>query len=881
MQYVGSFQDNYYNVPLVNLLKEILGKSGNYAFSAYPYNSKKYDQKTMTIGSQTCDFERTQYITYQGEVYFYIPSTTGFSYLICQREDRTGGGYLKENEFALESGAWDKEPRHMKMDNRQGAVFTSSGKYYDGSVAAHDYGGYSPNWYTIKLPATDEFTIEKITGVVNDGYSVISGNTAKTKLAKAGDYFNRPVYIYYDKDYAGNKSVKVYTYDTNFGSVDTNKEGKVSVYFNKPSDWSNNVKINAYGIIGGADDRSISIDGTDATPGHGYYKYEFDAGKYCFFRFYDANDPGKTTEVLTLTGEENENREYKILCDAAGGNMSEFTYYLHPRTRALYAWQEARAAKYATDIPKKYTYDGTSYVISGSSSPLAYLSGLEAQAKSYYEGSGPWADGNASSYQDKANAAKTFAAAIKKARIYIAAEKTTTDNYERNYIFPERDSRDEILKYDERWVSALRYTHDQAMQLYNKGSNEDITGSLYAYAAEIDTIIQNPETELNPEAIQIVVDNQAVYQDLKEDPSDPNKVTGQVKKGDWDIGRIRLYKESPSGIQECTLKLYETTQSSEGFYAYVFMADKFRSSPSDTLKFNVGQVTDVPTETHVLSPGITYIYHTATGDFEEDKGTHTITCVYSELVKGGQGDAYGKFKSKSANEKINLMFLYDTTVKYDGKEYKIMAGSYTISSAYPGFKSDFTGGETGIDLFTDTARSYFSNPKICGLTGSATMPGYSDYSSNASDPDDLDIVASSLGSTDLTFESNSSTGRVNFRWNNAKSVVGSSSETLTLPSTITLKGGVATVAVNNLNLSGHDFKIEAKKVIFYCDTKIQTSAGKFTIAHGTYLFNDIDGSGTLTPIALSTTGTASDWRKQYILVEEVKSDLGGGKFVAK
>ena len=275
------------------------------------------------------------------------------------------------------------------------------------------------------------------------------------------------------------------------------------------------------------------------------------------------------------------------------------------------------------------------------------------------------------------------------------------------------------------------------------------------------------------------------------------------------------------------------------------------------------------------------MYCRRAGDFEEDKGTHTITCVYNELVKGGQGDAYGKYTSKSANEKINLMFRYDTTVKYDGKQYKIMAGSYTISSAYPGFKTDIAGGMTGIDLFTDTARSYFSNPKICGLTGSTTMPGYSDYSSNASDPDDLDIVASSLGSTDLTFESNSSTGRVNFRWNNAKSVVGSSSETLTLPSTITLKGGVATVAVNNLNLSGHDFKIEAKKVIFYCDTKIQTSAGKFTIAHGTYLFNDIDGSGTLTPIALSTTGTASDWRKQYILVEEVKSDLGGGKFVAK
>ena len=879
MTWVGSYQTNYYNVPLVNLLEEILydqkNLKGAYAFSAYPYTSD------MTVDGQSCVFSRSKFITYQGENYFYIPSSTGYSYLICQGSTKSGGGYLKENEFALEAGAWDDS--HTRMENRQGAIFTSNGSYYDGSKSAHSYNGYTPNWYTIKLPVTDEFTIENITGVVSDGYKVIESNSSKTKVAKAGDYFNRPVYIYYDKDYQGNTSVKTYTYDTEFGSVDTNKEGKVTVYLNKPSDWSDNVKVNAYSIIGSGANADMELDTTDSTSGRSFYKFTFDAGQYCFFRFYDKDDPGKTTDVMTLTGEENENREYRILCNAANGNLKEFEFYLHPKTKALYAWQDARAAKYATDIPRSYTYDASGYHAEPSS-PLKYLGDLETNAYNYYNGSGPWSDEGASDYHDKALAARTFAAAIKKARIYIACDPTVaTDPVERSYIFPEKESRDEILSYEPRWVSSLRFVHDEAMKLYEKPATEDITGSLYAYADEIERIIQFPETILNPEAIQIIVDNQPVYQELFEDPSDPTKVTSTVKNGDWDIGKIRLYtKDSTNTIKEAALKLYDTTQSSEGFYAYVFMAKKFQSVPTDPLKFNVGQVTDIPTEVFDLTPGTTYIYHTATGEFEEDKAIHTITCVYNVLEKGGRGDAYGKYVSKNYGDKINLMFLYDTEVNYDSKTYKIMAGAYTISGAYSHFTTDFSG-QTGINLFTDAANQYFSKPKICGLTGSTTLPDYTTYSASQSGGgNDLDIVADGLsGGAALEFETDASTGRVNFRWSNVKSSTGSNADTLSLPSDVSLKAGVATVAVNNLILNGHEFHIEAKKVTFYCDTKITTSAGTFTISHGTYLFNNLSGSATLVPIDLSTTGTAHDWRKSYILVEEVKTDLGGGKFVVK
>lgn len=890
---VGSYQNNYYNVPLVNMLEEILKKekgiSGNFVFSAYPY--PKYKVKENDVLKETVYFDRTkkQFIKYQGEAYFYESSNgwLGCSYLIVQdsphadNPDYHQGGYLLRNQFSLETDTYHVA---TKMDNRQGAIFTSNGTYYDGSASAHDYGDYTPNWYTIKLPVGDEFTIENITGVTSSGTKIIDGNTTKTQVAKASEYYNRPLYIFYDKDLDGNTKTKFYTYDTEFGSVDTNSEGKVTVYFSKPDTWSNDVCLNAYSIVGAGYNDVISKDTTDGD--HSYYKYEFPAGEYCFFRFYDKADPAKTTEILTLTGEESADREYKILCDAANDNLSEFVYYLHPRTKALYAWQEARAAMYAAEIPEKYTYDTSGYHEENSRT-LAYLRVLTTVAENYYKGSGPWTSDASTDYNDKASAARTFAAAIKKARIYIAADPTTDDDDEKKYIFAERNARDDVLKYEDRWVGSLRYVHDQAMSLFDKDQTNtstdlsdyaDLTGMLIAYADEIDKVIAKPETTLNPDAIQIVVDNQVVAVEKKDasgnviKDSSGNPVTED--KGGWDIGRIRLYTlDDTNNVAQANLKLFETTQSSEGFYAYVFMQNKF-----PTTKFWVSTISDVPnvTDLEALEKGKTYIYHTATNEFEEDTSIHTVTCAYDLVEKDGQAKYYGEYKSKSYGDEFSVMFQYDTTVKYDGKSYMIYAGCYTISKSYPGFRTDFSG-ETGINLFTDTARTYFSNPSRCGLTGSSTYPAYGEITADKSDSADVDVMTNSVNATaPLTFTSNETTGRVNFRWSNTKS-----NDTLTMPCDITLHAGVGSVAVNNLVLNGKEFKIEAKTVTFYCDTVIKTSTGKYTISHGTYIFNDKNTSSTLAEIKLSTTGTVNDWRKNYILVEEVQSDLGGGKFVVK
>ena len=696
----------------------------------------------------------------------------------------------------------------------------------------------------------------------------------KTKVAKAGDYLNRSVYIYYDPNASGDKKNKFFTYDTNFGNVDTNGNGQVSVYFNKPGDWSNNVKVDAYGVMTG-ENTGISQDTTDGD--HSYYIFTFDEGKYCFFRFYDGDDPAKTTEVLTLTGEENDDRQYKILCNAASGNMSSFEYYLHPRTAALYAWQEARSANVGSKLTQRYSYSAGEYTPNDSNS-MPGLASLESSAESAYGGGtkSKYYGSSVNDYRSRAIAAKNFTSTMRKVRTYIAADPNTTDPNELLYLYPERSNKLGVLIYTQRWIGILRKAHDDAYNAiyFNGGDSE---ASLNYWTAYLNQIIAKPEFELNPNAIQIVVDNQVVTTEEK-DPSDPTK-TVKKTSGGWDIGKIRLYVNTATGIKETNAKLYKTTQSSQGFYAYVFMADEFES-----MNFNVGQVIDVPDDTHTLVAGSSYIFKTATKEFKDDDDGKLITFAGNEIKENDPyTKAYGEFSSKTAGEKFSVMFQYDTTVTYGTpqKSYKIMAGCYTISSSYSGFRNDLSGGNTGINLFSDRAKNYFSNPKICGLTASGTsIPGYASYGDGISGGgDDIDIVANEFSSSSqYDFATDETTGRINFRWNNIQDPT---QGTLTMNQDINMKAGIVTIAANYIKLNGHEFHIDAKKVTFYCDTVVDTGHGKQTIDHGTYIFNTVDGSSTLTPINLSSSGSADDWRTHYLLVEEVKSDLGGGKYVAK
>lgn len=865
----ASPQNNYYDAPIVKVLLMLVTGSPNsstkYAFSAYPYSNY-----TLPDGGKV-SFNNSNKVTYQGETYYYAKQGLwGYSFLMIQSSNGSKGGYLLENHLALISGTWGGVK--TRMDNRGGGVFTSDAKYYDGSDSLFNYSGYTPTWYTYKIPVSSELTIEKVTGVTSGSASFIDNSSgASFTPAKAGDHYNQPIYIY--KAASG---MQYYTYDIDTGNVDTSKEEKTSIYYDNTEGWGE-VWVHAYNAIGQDWDEKLSIDNSDSDTS--YYKFEFNAGKYCYFVFYDKTDNSdytlaeKKTPVLYFTGQENDNREYQIL---ARGTNSSLDWYLHPKTKAWNAYLDLYAAYAATTIPDHYTYNATNgeYNAVGS----IKMGGLQSQmnnAKSYAE-SGPWSVSGAANYSDLAAAAVEFANAISDARIYVSEEipdsvKTaaTDTAYEGSGgIYKEGSYKDDIVAYETRWVNALANAYNDAMTLYSGGSPS--AAILREKAAQIKALVNAPETTLNSNAIQIIVNDQ------KGKDADGN-ITGQ-----WGKSNIHFYCLDGGVWNEIKLDLYDTTQSNEGYYAYLFRSSAL---PSNRIKI-AKSMPEIDDPGDSVSAGTRYIFYTSTNTLEVDKSVLTITCTTNEISSGTASEPYREFSVAPSVDEFVIYFNNDTMVNGDGQTYTIYAGAYTISKrTYRNFTTDVAG-RNGINLFTAEAKTFFTTP---GRYGMSSATGY-DASAWGSDKIDtannIDIMVKSVantGSGEISAKTGSS-NTVAFRYNGERG-----SDTLTLSQNIDIEGGIVSIAANNITIpSNWDFTIEAKTVIFYTDTTITVTSPsgavirEARIAHGTYVFNE-SASSTTAEISLKSTGSDPDWRDLYTLVDEVQAGLRGGegKYVVK
>lgn len=857
MVYTGSNQNNYYDVPMVRVLLELVGAgSRKYVFSAHCYSG--YGLKGCA-GGGSVTFNPNQYVVYQGEKYYYKEIHGGDSCLIVQSTDGSRGGYLMKNDMALISDYWGIDK--VKMDNRGGAVFTSDGTYYNGDASPFSYGGYAPSWYTYKIHATTSYTIKNLKGVTNAGTGIINGNNTPTQVVKADSYYNQPLYIYNDAD----GSRKVYTYNIDTGKVDTSSSSKVSVYFNNSAGWVD-VRCYAFGI-GDTTVADLSIDSTNAD--NSYYKFEFDAGKYAYFVFYDAkaklndnseigdrtdklNEISEKTGVLYMTGEENDSREYAILADGQGA--TEFSFFLHPRTQALYAFQEARAAFSASKVYAKYTYDSSTqtYHEVGDTLSMSELQNKMDAAKNYYEhgSGGKWSASGSGSYSELADAARVFTDAITDARIYIA-EEDPAHPVDSNYIFPEGDYRDSVLSYKERWVKTLKNAYNNAMGAYSNTGLQNAS-SLYSLADEINAIIANPESVLAPDAVQIIIDDQL----------------DSAGNGHWGKENIKLYHLYTGTWVDSAYKIYDTTQTD--YYAFAFKLD-YPGDEYCVVKNGVGTDT---AQTRALEEGKHYMFHTASGEFEEyDHGKQT-TITIDEIKEGGAYSDWSTFQSDVLGEEFELYFKYDTEVDGMGYAYTIRAGKYLISSgSYSEFNTQFTGA-TGINLFTAEAKAFFTNPSKYGMSHSSTTD-YEEWRANKpNDANDKDIMCDSIANgSDTIFARAAENRRVNFRYNGAKG-----HDELKLNRDVELEAGVVSMAVNKLNLNAHkkDFVIKSSTVVFYTDVEVTTKDGtKYIVLHGTYI---CDTSAGATPELNFNDKT---WVNKYILIDEMESILGGGKFVAK
>lgn len=896
MVYSGSVQTNFYDIPLVKVLSQILG-GGKYAFAAYPYKSSDSIWDSIGGGVNKVTFDKNQYVTYQGEKYYYQPSngySNTYSFLIIRDHTGNKGGVLLENHLALMTDVIGGVQTNMQ--NRGGGMFTSDSQTYaitTGSTTTYkeltNYGGYTPNWYTFKVPVTEEVKIKQIKGVVTSSTEINISSSYITP-AKVNDYYRQPIYISqeYENSTDDTLTVKYYTFNTNIGSVDMDEHSKVSVYFANDNGAFSKVSVHAYNLRNEKEDKELSIDTSDGD-GHNYYSYPFDEGKYCYFVFYDPTSSSdgsfekatKKTSVLYLTGDEDVNtHEFDIL--ALNNTSTTFTKYVHPRTTALYAAISLESAVQASRIPENYSYNAATNTYKELNNlEMSNLVTEASKAREYANNGdgGVWKSAKSSNYADLVKAVQEYVSAILKTRIYIAEEVPDPDpsSSETNFtgsgrVFKEGAYKDDTFRYKDIWVNTLTNSYDNAMSVYstNAGAQTDPT-KLRNYVAELESLIAYPLTEPGSKAVTIAVCDKVI-------PKKNDKGEVIATPGGWGKTNIHLYNlTTDNKWDETNYELYDTTQTDgDLFYAYVFKL----TTESHKFKISKGMPADdeeTKNTAFELKEGGRYVFYTATGELKDDDSNATYRVPFDNVNEDNYTRSYNQFETRDDESMFTLYFMYDTKVKAASKglDYTIRAGYYTISNSYVGFEGDNADikDKKGIDLFTTTARDFFTKPSSYGMSKSSSTD-YTTWSSNVPDSsDDVDIMCDDITLTPTASAATSSNKKVGFRYNTTKG-----SDTLTLNQDIELRGGTVTVAANKIVLNGHEFSMDAKTVVFKTDTVLVNGSTQITISHGTYALNKTE-SGTSFDVKLSSTGTDDDWRDHYTLISYSSSALRGGYYI--
>lgn len=981
MAYYGSTQCNYYDAPFVNVLNMLVTgtpkPTQRYMFSSFPYTNFDYNGRRYSFGNNI--------VSYQGENYYYTPVSGDSSLLVVQNiynkghygengTNKSMWGFLYEDQMSLEmnsgstgcdsnyiddsgygmantysnwgSSNWQRLHEHLYLNDRAGGVFVSDTTYRDGSSSPFNYGGYTPSWYTYRIPVSSEITIKNIKGILTSSTKIINNNTVSFKVVKESANVNRPIYIY--KPASGD--TQSFTYNINQGVVDSYTEStnnvKVSVYYDNTDGWSK-VQLCAYSPIKAPQYFTLSKDGTNADNPN-LYQFTFKEGEYSHFIFFESNrcdatglkDAEHKTATLYLTGEELGETDDKYLTTFSGmdtrttrtlarGEATSFTWYMHPRFSVMHAYLDIDSVAQLLQIPKMYKYNATqgTYTYSSGDSNMLTMSGLMNKKttlkNAYYNGnagSGKWTttSTSVSEYNGLLDAATEFMNAVREARIYCSddiekapANSTGWTGYDPDQcmVFLEGEQiADSAFEYTGAWVNGLKNVYKRIMltSYHETNSSGSATktvnnnnaciwnhtelqnvDTMYQYAADLRLWLSNPQATLKRDAVRIIID-------------DGRKTNRGVTRGGWGTNKLNLYIKSTDSMgntvwEPFSSEVCSTTQTN--FYAFVFMAKEgSRLNGATYTVASTPPVNDVadgyPVQTCECFRGGTYRYTTGyLGDpehnnetFKPDDTTETKLYTGTEITqttsdKVSPTSELNQFISLNPDKPtFNLYFKYDTTITGGGVHYTIFAGNYEISEAtYPNFKTDVPG-HTGIDLYTEGAKTFFTTPETYKMVSAKRYQPWSSNRVNSSKP--LDLMVSEITKSD-NIKATAPGQRVSFRFNGEKD-----NDKLMILQDIYLQGGSVVIACNEMDFSASGncgFTADTKSIIFLTDTVVTNAAGEqFTIAHGEYVFDETGGKTTKANFKNTTNdpSNAKDWRSNFKLVSLKGNELKGGKYVA-
>ncbi len=537
---------------------------------------------------------------------------------------------------------------------------------------------YYNEWYTYKIPTDDnsEYSLQfkNLAGEFNETVEIksLTGDVYITLDTKTTDTNGK-----YD-------DLSIYTFDPD----ENYAQGTTKIYFENTEGWSN-----VYACVWGLEEKdwSKSVVLQEDDIAEKYYIEVPSSSPYIIFHgdITDENTPMQTPKI-SLTGVRDE-----VLYNANSG----WDTYIHPEVAFDRAYNQAIAAmNIALFSDKLIPSVNTMDVIQNK---VNDYKGKTYSTVADYENA-------TDDLENYSSAVLAYADIIREARTYLKSSSYTEDD-------PYNNS---TIEYTDDSIQELQSLHTTAMTYYDNASVtvSQLNSIVVKIRRAIDYGLQPKLTDsssstgsaLTPTADQAIIVLQD-YANWAPVDSMMNEVSGMI------------YEETSGGIKNVIKKNEQMEYiNAQGYYLYYidftgsrnkadfgFTPQGMSSNPS----FNVNTLTGI-------KPGEIWIYNNQTDEWRlnNDEGLQVVS---SSIISGTVGDTTGYWiKPRAGENRLTVYFSNDTTVKYGSSQYVIFAGTYQIPM------NEFTNG--GINLLSQHAKEFFTNPANYGMTTAGTTANVTD-----------------------------------------------------------------------------------------------------------------------------------------------------------
>lgn len=526
---------------------------------------------------------------------------------------------------------------------------------------------YYEEWYSFKIPTTGNYTV---------AFRGLSGQYPDQETVPVQNMTGN-IWITLDTDQETNgqlSDLSVYTFDPE----ENYAQGTTNVYFRDTLGWTEQGG-GIYAYSWGTETADWPGTRMQYDREEGLYYIEL-ASSSPFIIFNDGTQNRATaqqTEILSLQGVEG-----KILYD---NKTATWENYIHPKTQLEQAIQDAVAALNRSTV-KGVDADGNQGI---EEVFFTVLQGVDGSSGIIQEAEKILNDPLSTSeqYREQTETLNRYVAAVRSCSEAVYQARTYLPGYD-EYALYHADN----IVFTQDSLQTLKDAHKEVMLVYEDSgvSYTEIASSALALRRVMDNmeqVLTGAEEGGAPGASQAIVAlmDRAGWSG---EASPLYRVKGEKYKDGTQITNVAGFDE----------KVIYT--NSQGYYLY-YISFTGEQDTARNVQFTVNANQSVPLDK--IKAGEIWVYDNQKETWSASSSDDSVV-IYTSSISGSRGEE--KIYQSETGEGFQLVFLYDTTVTYDGASYVIFAGVYPISASdYP----------DGINLFSAKAKDFFTNPEQFGM----------------------------------------------------------------------------------------------------------------------------------------------------------------------